>query len=152
MFDVIMLLTQKSNIRYKFWKEKGTSAIFTANNNWGITNAHDAVIYMQELYKFYVNDKEYGEALMNNFLNARPKFITGNNNYLVANKSGWSGSAIHDVSIVFADNPYIVVALSNLGNTDYYMGYFNKANNFAYRLHTEYWKYKMDMCSNINQY
>ncbi len=120
-----------------FWKEKGTTAIFTANNNWGVTNAHDASIYMQELYKFYVNDGEYGEAVMKNFMNAHHKFISGKNKYIVANKSGWSGTAIHDVSIIFADNPYIVVALSNLGTTDYYMSYFNKANDLAYRLHTE---------------
>ena len=135
-----------------FWKEKGTTAIFTANNNWGVTNAHDASIYMQELYKFYVNDNEYGEALMKNFMNAHPKFISGKNKYVVANKSGWSGTAIHDVSIIFADNPYIVVALSNLGTTDYYMSYFNTANDLAYRLHTEYWKYKMNQCNNIKQY
>ena len=107
---------------------------------------------MQELYKFYVNNNEYGEALMKNFMNANPKFIAGKNKYIVANKSGWSGTAIHDVSIVFADNPYIVVALSNLGETDYYMSYFNKANDLAYRLHTEYWKYKMNECNNIKQY
>ena len=89
---------------------------------------------------------------MNNFLNARPKFISGKNNYKVANKSGWSGSAIHDVSIVFAENPYIVVALSNLGATDIYMSYFNKVNNLTYKLHTEYWKYKMSSCGLINQY
>lgn len=135
-----------------FWQEKGTSAIFTANNNWGVTNAHDASIYMQELYKFYVNDDTYGEALMKNFMNAHPKFITGKNKYVVANKSGWSGTAIHDVSIIFADNPYIVVGLSNLGTTDYYMSYFNKVNDLAYRLHTEYWKYKMNQCNNIKQY
>jgi len=135
-----------------FWQEKGTSAIFTANNNWGITNAHDASIYMEELYRFYVENEEYGQELMNNFLNADPKFVKGKNNYKVANKSGWAGTAIHDVSIVFADNPYIIVALSNLGETDYYMSYFNKANDFAYRLHTEYWKYKMDTCGNIDQY
>lgn len=140
------------NNMLKFWQDKGTSAIFTANNNWGITNAHDASIYMQELYKFYVNNNEYGEALMKNFMNANPKFIAGKNKYIVANKSGWSGTAIHDVSIVFADNPYIVVALSNLGETDYYMSYFNKANDLAYRLHTEYWKYKMNECNNIKQY
>lgn len=140
------------NNMLKFWQDKGTSAIFTANNNWGITNAHDALIYMQELYKFYVNNNEYGEALMKNFMNANPKFIAGKNKYIVANKSGWSGTAIHDVSIVFADNPYIVVALSNLGETDYYMSYFNKANDLAYRLHTEYWKYKMNECNNIKQY
>ena len=135
-----------------FWKNLGTTAIFTANNNWGITNAHDASIYMEELYKFYIEDEKYGQELMNNFLNASPKFITGKNNYKVANKSGWAGSAIHDVSIIFADNPYIIVALSNLGDKDYYMSYFNKANDLAYKLHTEYWKYKMDVCGNINQY
>lgn len=140
------------NNMLNFWKEKGTNAIFTVNNNWGVTNAHDASIYMQELYKFYVNNSEFGEPLIKNFMNANPKFITGKNNYIVANKSGWSGTAIHDVSIVFADNPYIVVALSNLGATDYYMSYFNKANDLAYKLHTEYWKYKMNECNNIKQY
>jgi transcriptional accessory protein Tex/SPT6 len=140
------------NNMYKFWKEKGTKVIFTANNNWGVTNAHDAVIYMEELYRFYLENEEYGQELMKNFLNANPKFIKGKNKYKVANKSGWSGTAIHDVSIIFADNPYIVVALSNLGYTDYYMSYFNKANDLAYKLHTEYWKYKMDMCGDINQY
>ena len=135
-----------------FWKEKGTTAIFTGNDNWGVVNAHDASIYMQELYSFYVNNSEYGEEMMKNFMGAIPKFISGKNNYVVANKSGWSGTAIHDVSIVFANNPYIVVALSNLGQTDYYMSYFNKANDLAYRLHTEYWKYKMSECNNIKQY
>ena len=136
----------------EFWKTKGTTAIFTARNNWGITNANDATIYMEELYRFYLEDEVYGQELMNNFLNSSPKFIKGKNGYKIASKSGWAGTAVHDVSIVFADNPYIVVALSNLGETDYYMSYFNKVNDLAYKLHTEYWKYKMDVCSNINQY
>lgn len=135
-----------------FWKEKGTNAVFTQRTNWGANSANDASIYMSELYKFYLENKEYGQELMNNFLNAHPKFITGKNDYKVANKSGWAGSSIHDVSIVFAENPYIVVALSNLGATGNYMSYFNKANNLAYKLHTEYWKYKMDVCNHINQY
>ena len=108
--------------------------------------------YMEELYKFYLEDETYGEELMNNFLESYPKFIKGKNDYKVASKSGWAGTAIHDVSIVFADNPYIVVALSNLGESDYYTSYFNKANDLAYRLHTEYWKYKISMCNDISQY
>lgn len=135
-----------------FWQGLGTNSIFTANNNWGVVNAHDAVIYMSELYRFYLENDIYGLELMNNFLNAKPKFISGENNYQVANKSGWSGTVIHDVSIVFANNPYIVVALSNLGDTDYYMSYFNKVNDLASKLHSEYWKYKMDKCSEISQY
>ena len=135
-----------------FWKDKGTKAIFTENSNWGVLNASDASIYMEELYNFYLNNNEYGLELLNNFFNAKTKFITSRNGYKVANKSGWCGSAIHDVAIVFADNPYIVVGLSNLGNTDEYGSYFNKVSDFAYRFHTEYWKYKMNMCSNIIQY
>lgn len=136
----------------EFWKDKGTNVIFNSNDNWGLINAHDASIYMDELYKFYLEDSEYGGELMNNFINSTTKFIVGKNNYKVANKSGWSGSAMHDVSIVFADNPYIVVGLSNLGDTDDYWEYFNKINDLAYRIHTEYWKYKMSVCENINQY
>ena len=135
-----------------FWSKKGTTSIFTANNNWGILNANDSAIYMSELYNFYVSNKEYGEPLMNNFLNSYPKFIKGNGNYGIASKSGWSGTALHDVAIVFADNPYIVVALSNLGTTGYYESYFNRVSELSAKLHTEYWKYKMSTCNEIKQY
>ena len=134
-----------------FWKNLGTTAIFKQNSNWGNLNAHDALIYMSELYRFYNQNDEYGNQIMTNFLNAFPKFIKGKNGYKVANKSGWTGSAIHDVSIIFADNPYIIVALSNTGNGNY-TSYFNKANDLAYNLHMEYWKYKMSLCDNIKQY
>ena len=135
-----------------FWREKGTNVIFTGNDNWGMINAHDATIYMEELYKFYLNNSEYGEELMNNFLNAKTKFIIGKNNYKVANKTGWSGYSQHDAAIVFADNPYIVIALSYLGMNNNYMSYFNRVNDLAYSLHTEYWKYKMNTCNNIKLY
>ena len=134
-----------------FWQEKGTTGIFTQYNNWGVTNAHDASIYMEELYKFYVTNNEYGEPLMNNFLNSYPKFLKGKNNYQVASKSGWSGSSLHDVSIVFKENPYIVVALSNLGDKEYEY-YFNQVNELTYQLHEEYWKYKTEKCKSIKQY
>ena len=135
-----------------FWKEKGTEYIFTQNTNWGVLNAHDAVIYMEELYNFYLTNEEYGGAIMENFKNASPKFIKGKNDYQVANKSGWGNTSIHDVSILFAENPYIVVALSLLGKTEIYEAYFTNANDLAYELHTEYWKYKTESCNNIKQY
>lgn len=135
----------------KFWSNLGTNAIFEANNNWGVMNAHDALIYMSELYSFYARDNEYGEAVMKNFINAYPTFLKGRGDVLVANKSGWSGTAIHDIAIIFTDNPYIVVALSNTGESDY-VNYFNTANELAYNLHEAYWKYKMTTCNNIKQY
>ncbi len=135
----------------KFWSEKGTTGIFTLQTNWGVTNAHDATIYMEELYRFYASNDEYGNALMNNFLNSYPKFIKGKNNWKVASKSGWAGTALHEVTIVFADNPYILVALSNLGDKEY-QSYFDTVNELTYQLHEEYWKYKMEKCNNIKQY
>lgn len=135
-----------------FWQNLGTSSIFVANNNWGNVSARDGIIYMDELYKFYLENDRYGEEVMGIFLDAKTKFISSSNNYKIANKSGWSGTAIHDASIVFANNPYIVVALSNLGDTDYYMSYFNRVSELASNLHEEYWKYKMNKCNNIKQY
>ena len=140
------------NNMLSFWKEKGTEVIFTENNNWGMINANDASIYMEELYRFFKEDKVYGKELMDNFIDSKGKFIRNKDGDIVASKGGWSGSAIHDVGIVFDENPYIVVGLSNLGNTSEYSSYFNKVNDFAYRLHNEYWKYKMNICNNINQY
>ena len=135
-----------------FWKEKGTNSIFTQNNNWGPTSIHDAIIYMEELYKFYITNDQYGNELMNNFLKSYPKFIKGNSNESIASKSGWSGSSLHDVTIIFANNPYIAIGLSNLGNKGNYQSYFNRVGELAYKLHTEYWKYKMSKCQNIKQY
>ena len=135
-----------------FWKEKGANTIFTQNTNWGPTSAHDAIIYMEELYKFYLTNEQYGSELMNNFLKSYPKFIKGKNNEKVASKSGWSGSSLHEMTIIFTDNPYIAIGLSNLGDKGYYQSYFNKVSELAYNLHTEYWKYKMNKCQNIKQY
>lgn len=135
-----------------FWRQKGTNAIFTMNTDWGVTSAHDALIYMQELYDFYLEDQEYGNELMNRFLNTKTKFIVGTHHYPVANKGGWDGSVIHDAAIVFAENPYIVVALSNLYNTSSYEDYFDKVNQMAYSLHTAYWKYKTSLCTDVAQY
>lgn len=135
----------------KFWQEKGTIGIFTLPTNWGVTNAHDAAIYMSELYSFYANNNEYGNEVMNNFLNSYPKFIKGKSEYKIASKSGWAGSSLHDIAIVFANNPYIIVALSNRGDKEY-QTYFNTVSDLTIKLHEEYWKYKMDKCNNIKQY
>ena len=141
----------RNNIK-NFWQQKGTSVILTGSDNWGLLNAHDAMIYMKELYTFYVNNEEYGNELMDNFLNASAKFLSSKNEYAMAHKSGWSGTAQHDAAIVFAENPYIVIALSHLGYDSSYMSYFNRVSELTNNLHQEYWKYKMDKCSNIKQY
>lgn len=137
---------------YSFWKDKGTTYIFSTNTNWGDFSAKDASIYMEELYNFYINSDEYGKEVMNNFLKSYPKFISSSEKYDIASKSGWSGSSLHDAAIVFADNPYIVIALSNTGASDNYQEYFDKVSELSSKLHNEYWRYKIDNCENIKKY
>lgn len=137
---------------YAFWNSKGTKYIFSNNSIWGFTSAKDASIYMKELYKFYNDNKEYGTRLMEHFKNASWKLVTDKNgNFNTANKGGWSGTAIHDVAIVFDRNPYILVIMSNLGE-DNYNYLFQNTNKLVGSLHEAYWKYKEQVCNDIKQY
>ena len=138
----------RTNI-YNFWNSKGTTSIFKINSNWGVTNANDATIYMKELYDYYNKDTELSNELMNNFKNVDFKPISDKNGKKnTANKSGWSGTAFHDAAIVFDNNPYILVILSNTGNSDYtYL--FNLTSKVVGELHEEYWKLKYNKCEEI---
>lgn len=134
-----------------FWNNLGTKTIFTTDTNWGNVSAYDASVYMNELYNYYLKDTDNSNELMNYFLSTTFKPLNGGK-YKIANKSGWANDVIHDAGIVFADNPYIIVALSTLGNDDSYQDYFNDISDLTLQLHLEYWKYKMQLCTSISQY
>lgn len=138
----------------EFWQSLGTKYIYTYNTIWGITSANDASIYMQELYNFYLENDEYGNKLMNYFKRADWKMITNKNGeYNTASKGGWSNKSFHDVAIVFEENPYILVIMSNTGE-DYnsYTYLFKNASKLIGELHSSYWEYKMRKCDEIKQY
>lgn len=135
-----------------FWNNLGTKQVFRANTIWGFTSAKDASIYMQELYRFSKEDKEYGGRLLDYFKNAEWKLITDKDgNFNTANKGGWSGKAIHDVAIVFEENPYILVIMSNMGEGGY-ASLFKQTSEKVGMLHDEYWKQKQEVCSKIKLY
>ena len=141
----------QDNIR-DFWRTKGTKNIFELSTIWGNTSAYDAMIYMKELYEFSKKNEEYGSKLLEHFKKAKWKMITDKDGeFNTANKGGWSNQAIHDVAIVFDENPYILVVMSNLGKGGYnYL--FNETSRLVGELHDNYWKYKVALCSNIKMY
>ena len=150
-YRMLMERYGRENIR-NFWRNLGTKDIFELETIWGVMNANDALIYMKELYRFSRENKEYGVRLLNHFKNAKWKLITDKDgNFNTANKGGWSGSAIHDIAIVFDKNPYILIIMSNLGESNY-LPLFNETSKMVGMLHEEYWKYKIELCSNINLY
>lgn len=137
---------------YNFWTSKGTTNIYKYDTIWGMTSAKDASIYMQELYDFYLTNDTYGTELINLFKNATWKQITNKDGlYNTASKGGWSGTAFHDAAIVFEENPYILVILSNLGESDYnYL--FKNTSQLIGKLHEKYWQTKINKCNKITQY
>lgn len=152
-YAMLMNRYGRENI-YNYWKDKGTKNIFMYDTIWGTASANDAVIYMEELYKFYVENDEYGSRLMEYFKNAEWKQITDKDGkYNTANKGGWAQSAFHDIAIVFEKNPYILAIYSNTGdNYGDYKYLFDKTSKLVGNLHTEYWKQKMNDCNRIEQY
>ena len=131
----------------EYWKPKGVEVIFkNPYSLWGSNNAHDAIIYMNELYKFYKTNEQYGKEAMSDFINAKQKFIKAPKGITIANKAGWVRELQHDAAIVFTEQPYIVAAFSTLGST--YKGpYYPDISDMTYKLHTEYWNYKNESCS-----
>lgn len=135
-----------------FWHNMGTQYIFTYDTIWGVMSANDAAIYMRELYRFSKDNEEYGTKLFDYFKGSEWKLIfDGDGEYNTASKGGWSGEAIHDVAIVFDENPYILVIMTNMGESNY-RDVFDKTSEMVSLLHEEYWKYKATVCSEIKIY
>ena len=138
----------KSSNIHSYWSNLGASSIYKDNNAWGNINANDATIVMEELYKYYINpNNKYSNELINYFINSWKVITNYDNNLKVASKSGWSGTSLHDMTLVLDENPYTLVILSNRGYVEY-QDFFNQASNLVYEFHNLYWKEKMNYCIN----
>ncbi|MDD5826403.1 MAG: class A beta-lactamase-related serine hydrolase [Bacilli bacterium] len=135
-----------------YWKNLETKNIYTLDTIWGVTSAKDASIYMKEMYRFSKENNTYRKRLLQYFKGAEWKLITNKDGtFNTANKGGWSGTAIHDVAIVFEKNPYLLIIMSNTGESDYqYL--FQTTSKLVGQMHEEYWKYKVQKCGSINLY
>lgn len=75
-------------------------------------SATEAAIFARSIHSFIEEQDTYSEELRRNLLNNRFPFITSS--YPVASKTGWTYPlALHDMAIVYAPSPYILVILTN---------------------------------------
>ena len=138
----------KSNNIYSYWSNLHTTYIYKDNNPWGNINANDATIVMEELYNYYINpNNKYSNELMNYFINSWKVITNYDSNLKVASKSGWSGTSLHDMTLVLDENPYTLVILTNRGYVEY-QDFFNQASDLVYQFHNLYWEEKMKYCIN----
>ena len=134
---------------YNYWKNLGTTVIYNNNGPWGNINANDATIIMEELYNYYMdNNYSFNEELINYFINSWKIISNPNKNIKIASKSGWSNTSLHDIALIFDENPYILVILTNRGYVEY-QSFFNKVSSLIAEFQNLYWEEKMNRCINI---
>lgn len=76
----------------------------------GQLTAKDAGIYAKSLYDFFETN-EYGPELKAIMMETGNKMIATDSP--MARKYGWAENSFHDMAVVYAENPYVLVILTN---------------------------------------
>lgn len=132
-----------SNAR-TFWEEQGVKSIYHNDVLFSEITALDAGKIMKYLYDFSLEDNTYGKELMNYFTNALYFFIP-KDGLVMAHKSGWAGFAIHDFTIKFDDNPYVLIVMSKRGEMEY-EEFFNTTSSMISDIHHNFWNANINHC------
>jgi len=72
--------------------------------------ASEAGLFALAIYNYIESESRYSEEMKTHLLDNYFPFIVSD--YPVASKSGWTPSVLHDMAIVYAPSPYILVILS----------------------------------------
>ena len=95
-----------------FIDELGAEVSFQGNRvmNHALT-PRDAGLFMREIFAYIESDGRYSQDFKNHLLDNQYPFIVSD--YPVASKTGWFPPyAWHDMAIVYAESPYILVILA----------------------------------------
>jgi len=88
---------------------------YFVNDLWNARiTADEAGFFMREIFAYIESDGRYSHEFRENLLHNQHPFIVAD--YPVASKTGWHqdfGGAWHDMAIVYAPSPYILVILSS---------------------------------------
>ncbi len=74
-------------------------------------DAKDAVTYLKDLYAYIYGDTKYGKLLESHML--RTSYPMIRSSYPVVRKYGWMDNAYHDMAIIHAPRPYLLVILTD---------------------------------------
>ncbi len=77
---------------------------YATNSNITVT---DAAIYMREVNRFIRSDAVYGKILYDYMTTTRNPMMTSS--YPMLRKYGWADKSFHDMALVDAPNPYILI-------------------------------------------
>jgi len=79
-------------------------------------SAADGGQILKDVYEFTNSSAVYAETMLNSMINSAHTVMIANGVYpdKTAHKYGWDTGAYHDMGIVYNENPYVIVFLSNL--------------------------------------
>ena len=92
------------------------NALSDETNIQGIFSSHDAVKILVALWNYFGSDAPNAEMLEQAFLDADHPMLESE--YDMAKKYGSWEYALHDIAIVYADEPYCIAVLSDWGDAE----------------------------------
>ena len=94
-----------------FVRELGADESLVRNITGSRITARDAGIWALEIYNYIGSGGTYSAGFRTDLMNTNMRLVTSA--YPIASKYGWWERYFHDLAIVFAPNPYILVILSD---------------------------------------
>lgn len=120
-----LAITRSDNVAYEMLKDVvSMDEMFDSLRQRGVSHPEDlrkskqkiclqsAEAYSHILNDYIASDGEYVSLYRQDLLNTRLRLICSS--YPVLRKYGWTGFSLHDIAIVEAPHPYILIILTNL--------------------------------------
>jgi len=101
---------------YRRWvADLGGNSTWVSNSIMGSRlTIEEAARFTWAIYHYIESDAPHSAEFRQHLLNNRFRHIISD--YPLASKSGWTSTVFHDIAIVYADSPYILVVLSQRAN------------------------------------
>lgn len=109
-------------------------------DSFGIINANDMIVYLTHLYDYFNTDTDLSRELKNDMIAPTYQIIKPNSigNNIFVRKYGSFGIAYHEVGIVYDENPYVLIVLTQKNELEekQKVKYINKVAKKIHGIHS----------------
>lgn len=130
----------------EYGQSLGATNTLDTEDIYGNITPEDAIKYMQALNDFINNNGELGIELKTYFINAEQNDLAlPEENIEAAHKYGEYSNSYHDIGIVYAEHPYLLVVLTEEGSKDF-QSIVKDISKKIYELHKLYYSNREQIC------
>lgn len=110
-----MLIEKYGAKEYReFVEEIGGDTGFLKSVELADMTANEAGLFAKEIYKYIESDSKYGNQFKADLMSTTNPMIRSD--YPIARKYGWSTKSFHDMAIVYAGSPYVLIIMTDHEN------------------------------------